>query len=203
MNSSYTWAALCALIQAFGDAFELAWEQPTFYGMKHPSLVATEYNSKNRIMKRTLIISLTLMLCLSGCGIPEKSDQNTERKEASEELKPLMSESIEIVSVETGWYGEQRPQIKIKFRNKSGNPISDFVKIKYLFVENEEVFDEGSEYLHSSSDVNWDNGLSKSKTIRSAYGYPYGGNRHKVTAKVLFDDNSTIWEGAISQKVIY
>lgn len=160
-------------------------------------------NSKKRQM-RVLLIAILLPL-LIGCGKVAKQDNNqTEKKEQIEELvKKSIADDIEVVSVETGWYGEQRPQVKIKFRNISGGPIDKFIKVKYQFVENDEVFDEGNAYLHSSADVNWDNGLAKTETYRSNYGYPYGGHQHKVRAKICFEDNSLVWEGNVEQKVIY
>lgn len=163
-------------------------------------------------LKRTLkaLFAGATIALISACTNNSIKSENESSETAMEklyeeksEVKPLLSDMIEIVSVESGWYNEQRPQIKIKFCNKSGNAISDFVKIKYQFVENEEVFDEGNIYLHSGADVDWDNGLSKSKTITSNYGYPYGGYQHTITAKVCFEDNSPIWQGKVSQKVIY
>lgn len=155
-------------------------------------------------------VAFSLLFLISGCAnnsekLTEESSETTKesKQEENSEAKPLLSDMIEIVSVESGWYNEQRPQIKIKFRNKSGGAISDYVKIKYQFVENEEVFDEGNIYLHSGADVDWDDGLSKSKTIKSDYGYPYGGHRHIITAKVCFEDNSPIWQGKVSQKVVF
>lgn len=133
----------------------------------------------------------------------EKSEDSTEVISSNEDKEKTLSEIIEVVSVETGWYNEQRPQIKAKFRNKSGKSLNDFIKVKYQFVEGDEVFDEGSKYLHSGSDVDWDNGLCKSCTFRSSYGYSFGGQKHKVRAKVCFDDNSLAWEGNIQQKIVF
>lgn len=152
---------------------------------------------------KALLITMLLPLLIS-CGNISNSKENDHRKESKEDVnKKSIADDIEIVSVETGWYNEQRPQIKIKFRNKSGRSIDEFINVKYQFVENDEVFDEGSSYLHSSANVNWDNGLAKTETYRSSYGYPYGGPKHKVRAKVCFEDNSLIWEGNIAQKAIY
>ena len=154
-------------------------------------------------MKKTLF-TLVLVLFLTGCNNnPTKTSHESNQEINSDESKPQMTDLIEVISVETGWYQEQRPYIKVKFRNKSDNAISDFIKIKYQFVEDGEIFDEGYVYLHSSSDIDWDSGLSKSKTIISSYGYPYGGFKHNINAKVLFDDNSPIWDGIIAKKFIY
>lgn len=152
------------------------------------------------------IISLLCVLLVSaGCMRSADPKMNSENEvghaKGSEELP--ISNNIEVVSVETGWYGEQRPQIKIKFRNISGDDIKDFIKVKYQFIEGDEVFDEGNEYLHASSDVNWENGISKTKVLRSDYGYPLAGHRHNLRAKVCYEDNSLVWEGNISHNVIY
>lgn len=141
-----------------------------------------------------LIFSLLLFSC---------DNFQQKAKNSIEEKKPPVSEKFEIVSVETGWYQEQRPQIKIKFKNKSGKPINEAITVKYRFIENDEVFDEGFNFLHNYSDINWENGLSKTETYRSSYGYSYGGHLHKVRVKVCFDDNSLIWEGDIKQRIIY
>lgn len=155
-------------------------------------------------------VVFSLMFLISGCAnnsgkAAKESFETTKesKQEGNSEAKPLLSDMIEIVSVESGWYNEQRPQIKIKFRNKSGKAISDYVKIKYQFVENEEVFDEGFDFLHTGDDIDWDDGLSKSKTIKSRYGYDYGGVCHTITATVCFGDNSPIWQGKVSQKVVF
>lgn len=147
------------------------------------------------------LIFLPLLIC---CGeVGQKDKEAKEQSQTEESAKKSLAEEIEVVSVETGWYGEQLPQVKVKFRNVSGQPIDKFVRVKYQFVEDDEVFDEGNVFLHSGADVDWDNGLMKTETFRSAYGYPFGGHRHKVRAKVCFEDNSPIWEGNIRQTVIY
>lgn len=154
-------------------------------------------------MKKLLIVILLPLLI--GCGNVAKQDNRLNPKEGQAEkvIQKSIADEIEVVSVETGWYGEQRPQVKVKFRNNSGQTIDRFIKVKYQFVENDEVFDEGNTYLHSGADVDWDNGLVKTETFRSAYGYPYGGHRHKMKAKVCFEDNSLVWEGDINQTIIY
>lgn len=148
---------------------------------------------------------LCLLLALTGCvrSVDQEMNSENEVEQAKGSEEQLMSNNIEVVSVETGWYGEQRPQIKIKFRNISGDDIKDFIKVKYQFIEDDEVFDEGNEYLHASSDVNWETGISKTKIFRSDYGYPLAGHRHNLRAKVCYEDNSLVWEGNISHKVIY
>lgn len=154
---------------------------------------------KTTIMKRLLIFVLPLLLL--GCNnFSQKGTEKnvTEQREIEQEI-PL-SKVIDVVSVETGWYNEQRPQVKIKFKNNSGKAIHDYIRVKYQFVEGDEVFDEGYSYLHTSDDVDWNDGLSKTKIYRSAMGYRYGGQLHKVRAKICFEDNSLIWEGNIKQK---
>lgn len=157
-------------------------------------------------MKKFMLMSLSLLLlscnnASKGGSKVEQSGDSTEVAVSNDKEKTL-SDLVEVVSVETGWYNEQRPQIKIKFRNKSGKSLNDFIKVKYQFVEGDEVFDEGSKYLHSGSDVDWDNGLCKTCIFRSSYGYSLGGQEHKVRAKVCFEDNSLAWEGNIKQKIV-
>jgi len=158
-------------------------------------------------MRKLMLMSLSILLL--SCDNASKGDPNAEQSGYSTEVvypnedkKKTLSEIIEVVSVETGWYNEQCPQIKIKFRNKSGKSLNDYIKVKYQFVEGDEVFDEGSKFLHSGSDVDWDNGLCKSCTFRSSYGYSFGGQKHKVRVKVCFDDNSLVWGGNIQQKMV-
>lgn len=158
-------------------------------------------------MRKLMLVSLSLLLlsCNNASKVGSKVEPSGDSIEvaASIDKKSSLSDLIEVVSVETGWFNEQRPQIKIKFRNKSGKSINDFIKVKYQFVEGDEVFDEGSQYLHSGSDVDWDNGLCKSCIFRSSYGYSLGGQEHKVRAKVCFEDNSLVWEGNIRQKIVF
>ena len=147
-------------------------------------------NIKSLLQHTTKLMLLSLSLLLISC-------------DTENEKKAPISEMFEIVSVETGWYQEQRPQIKIKFKNKSGKPINESIRVKYQFIENNEIFDENSDFLHLCSDVDWEYGLIKTATYKSSYGYGYGGVRHKVQAKVYFEDNSLIWKGDIEQKIIY
>lgn len=123
--------------------------------------------------------------------------------EIMEDAETSLSDMIEVLSVETGWYDEKVPQIKIKFKNVSGKPIDKSIEVKYQFIENDEVMYESTAYLHSSINVDWDNGLAKTETYRSYTGYPFGGHHHDVRAKVCYEDNSIIWEGNIAHKVIY
>lgn len=143
-----------------------------------------------------------MSLLLLSCNNSQQKIQNA-KSNATLEEKIAISKMFEIVSVETGWYQEQRPQIKIKFKNVSGKSIDEIISVKYRFIENNEVFDEGTNILHYGSDIAWDNGLSKTETYRSGYGYEYGGHLHKVHVKVCFEDNSLIWEGDIKQRIIY
>lgn len=151
--------------------------------------------------------AILITLCLAACDSHSRkyatdNESKSDKKISTKFDRPL-ADMIEVVSVESGWLNGQRPIITIKFRNNSGNPISDFISIKYQFIENDEVFDEHSLYLHAGSNVDWSNGLCKTRTIESAYGYSYGGSQHKITAIVCFEDNSLIWKGKISQKNIY
>lgn len=148
-------------------------------------------------------IFLVLLLLLLSCSNSQQKIQNKQSNATLEETETAFSEMFEIVSVETGWYQEQQPQIKIKFKNVSGKSINETIFLKYRFIENNEVFDEGTNSLHYGSDIAWDNGLCKTETYRSSYGYEYGGHLHKVRVKVCFEDNSLIWEGDIKQRIIY
>lgn len=163
-------------------------------------------NIKSLLQHTIKLMLLSLSLLLISCDNFQHKTQNTKdvsKNETENEKKAPISEMFEIVSVETGWYQEQRPQIKIKFKNKSGKPINESIRVKYQFIENNEIFDENSDFLHLCSDVDWEYGLIKTATYKSSYGYGYGGVRHKVQAKVYFEDNSLIWKGDIEQKIIY
>lgn len=154
------------------------------------------------LLSKYLVWLLPLFILSCDFSKNQGNGSNSEAESAKDNVLSF-ADKIEVVSVETGWYNEQSPQVKIKFKNVSGKPIDDFIQVKYQFIENDEVFDEGSKILQSSSRVAWDNGLAKTETFRSIYGYPYGGQRHKMRAKVCYDDNSIIWEGDIAQRIIY
>ena len=153
---------------------------------------------------------LMILSLLSSCSSP-KQKQPTEAADTTQNPAdkehvtsvPSLTDRFEVVSVETGWYDERAPRINIKLKNISGKAIDEFIKIKYQFIENDEIFDDGFKFLHSSSDVNWDNGLIKTLTCTSSYIYTLGGPMHKMRGKVCFEDNTPIWEGNISSKILY
>ena len=145
-----------------------------------------------------------LPLFIFSCDFSKNRENASKNEvEVAQDNAPGFADKIEVVSVETGWYDEQLPQVKIKFKNISGYPIADLIQVKYQFIENDEVFYEGSKIIHSGSLVAWENGLAKTEIFRSIYGYPYGGPSHNVRAKFCYDDNSLIWEGDIAQRIIY
>ena len=155
-------------------------------------------------MKKYLLLTAALLL-FSCSNSKHQSSKNGDSIdiESKEDAVCSFSKMIEVVSVETGWYDEKVPQIKIKFRNISGMPIDDLVQVKYQFIEGDEIIDEGSRFLHSGSKVAWDNGLTKTEIFKSISGYLYGGPKHVVRAKICYEDNSIIWEGNIAQRAIY
>lgn len=146
---------------------------------------------------------LALLTILFSCSNARKGNVENEQTETKEtEDVRLLSDVLEVVSVETGWYDETYPQVSIKLRNKSGNAISKFIAVKYQFIEKDEILDEGSRILHSVSNVSWDDGICKTIDCRSKSGY-FGGVRYKVRAIVCFGDDSPIWEGDIEQRIVY
>lgn len=152
-------------------------------------------------MIKKLFFIVAFSLLLSGCA--PKSDSKEKVTEEIIEESHHISEDIELISIESGWYNLVYPQINIKLKNISGKPINESVKLKYRFVDNNEVLDENSIYLHSFSDVDWDSDLIKNETIRSFNGYKYGWQGHDVKCKICFEDNSVIWEGEIKNKALF
>lgn len=152
-------------------------------------------------MIKKLFFVAAFSLLLSGCA--PKSDSKEKMTEEIIEESHHISEDIELISIESGWYNLVYPQINIKLKNISGKPINESVKLKYRFVDNNEVLDENSIYLHSFSDVDWDSDLIKNETIRSLNGYKYGWQGHDVKCKICFEDNSVIWEGEIKNKALF
>ncbi|WP_300956678.1 hypothetical protein [Muribaculum intestinale] len=151
------------------------------------------------------IILLLVIFAMFGCveqregnsdkGVVETIDSTGLSRESR------LFDDIEVMSVEAGWYEGQYPQVAIKFRNNSEKELDGYVKVKYQFVEDDEVFDEGFKFLHTASDVNWGSGLIKNRIFKSYKGYNYWGN-HKIKAKICFEDNSLIWEGEVGHKIV-
>lgn len=156
-------------------------------------------------MKKIVLFIFPVLLfsCSHSRHDSNNDELGKEETESTEDSVQSFSEMIEVVSVETGWYDGQLPQVKIKYKNISGCPIDQSVEVRYQFIENDEVFDEGILYLHSQLHIEWDNGLTKTETYRSRYGYPIGSTTHRVRAKICYSDNSIIWEGNIAQRYIY
>lgn len=153
-------------------------------------------------MKITKLFLLAVFSSLLlGCT-PKNETKGKITEEKIEESHHLL-EDIELISIESGWYNLVYPQVNIKLKNISGKPINESVKLKYRFVDNDEVLDENSTFLHSFSDVDWDSDLIKNETIRSFNGYKYGWQGHNVKCKICFEDNSVIWEGEINNKAIF
>lgn len=148
------------------------------------------------------MITLLLLSCNNLHNSSNGTDSEFEDTAVTEEAESSFSDMIDVVSVETGWYDSRVPQVKVKFKNVSGKSIDDYIKVKYQFIEADEIIFEDNHFLHTGSQVAWDNGLIKTETFRSTSGYLYGGPRHVVRAKICYDDNSVIWEGNIGQRVI-
>lgn len=151
------------------------------------------------------IILLLVIFAMFGCAEQREGNSDKEVVETTDSTglnrESRLFDDIEVMAVETGWYEGQYPQVAIKFRNKSEKELEDYIKVKYQFVEDNEVFYEDSRYLHAASDVNWGSGLIKNGIYKSYKGYNYWGN-HKIKAKICFEDNSIIWEGEVEHKIV-
>ncbi len=153
----------------------------------------------------TFLISLFAFLTIVGCN----SNSRGNAEKSSVEDEPVMvngltyDKAFEIVNVETGWERASQPFVKIKIRNVSGKPITESVKIKYSFIKDDEIIDNTSHYIHGSSDVAWDNGLCVTEKLSSItrFSGTITNGIPTVRAKVLFIDDTPIWEGEIRKKV--
>lgn len=153
------------------------------------------------VLKTTLVVLLSFF-ALVGCTDSGKNKNAS--KEQTEENTAPMSDDYEIVEVKTGWrYSE--PIIRIKIRNVSGKAITETIHVKYDFIYKDEIIDGTSTIIHGSSDMAWDNGLCKTielKSFTAFQGIVYNNVLPDVRARVMFEDNSPIWDGEISKKFI-
>lgn len=111
---------------------------------------------KNKLLcisTANLFVLAVLSMILFGCQQPSKPKK--------------ISDFVEIVSVDIDakwdWFlvAYWHPKIELKFRNISGQPINNDISVKYQFIIDDEIVDEGSKILHSKTDAAWDSGLLK------------------------------------------
>ena len=153
----------------------------------------------------TFLISFFTFFIIVGCN--SNSKDNVDKTNTEGEVVKVngltYDKAFELVDVETGWKGASQPFIKIKIRNISGKPITESVEVKYAFIKDDEIIDNTTHYIHGSSDVAWDNGLCVAEELSSItrFSGTIMNGLPTVKAKVLFKDDTPIWEGEISKKV--
>lgn len=142
-----------------------------------------------------LFVLFAFTMTLSGCKQPSKPKK--------------ISDFIEVVSVDIDakwdWFliAYWHPKVELKFRNISEEPIKNDISVKYQFIIDDEIVDEGSRILHSKTDAAWDSGLSK--TLEFSYVHDsrikdLDKTPPRVRATFVFEDNSPIWNGVIEPK---
>lgn len=151
------------------------------------------------------LFSLFAFLIIVGCNSNSKGsvgNSNTEG-EAVKVNGLTYDKAFELVDVETGWKRASQPFVKIKIRNVSGKPITESVEVKYAFIKDDEIIDNTTHYIHGSSDVAWDNGLCVTEELSSItrFSGTIMNGLPTVKAKVLFIDDTPIWEGEVSKDV--
>lgn len=143
----------------------------------------------------SLFVLAVLTVILFGCKQPSKPKKISDFVE------------IESVDIDAKWdwflVAYWHPKVEFKFRNISGQPISNDISVKYQFIIDDEIVDEGSKILHSKTDAAWDSGLSK--TLEFSYVHDsqikdLDKTPPRVRAKFVFEDNSPIWDGVIEPK---
>ena len=146
---------------------------------------------------------LAILVVMVGCGSKNKADNSTPKEETAMVNGMPFSKAFEIVSVETGWRYASQPFVKVKIRNMSGKAVTEFIKVKYAFIKDDEIIDNSSHYIHGSHDIDWDNGLCVTAELESitAFRGTTMNGIPKVKAKVQFIDGTPIWEGEVSRKV--
>jgi hypothetical protein len=157
-----------------------------------------KYLSRKAIARLTL--SVILSVSLFGCDMVDSP-----------------SNLVDIVSVDAdakwdGLIATWHPMVKIKFKNKSGWAISKPIAVKYQFIIENEVVEEGKKMLHEETDPAWESGLYKTLDfdywsicaldsmldMKSMTQYKSGKlpiTPPRISAKIVFEDNSLIWEG--------
>lgn len=146
---------------------------------------------------------LAILVVMVGCGSKDKADNSTPKEETVMVNGMPLNKAFEIVSVETGWRYASQPFVKVKIRNVSGEAITESVKVKYAFIKDDEIIDNSFQFIHGSSDIDWDNGLCVTAELKSitAFSGTIMNGIPKVKAKVQFIDGTPIWEGEVSRKV--
>ena len=143
----------------------------------------------------SLFVLAVLTMILFGCKQP------SEPKKISDFVE------IESVDIDAKWdwflVAYWHPKIEFKFRNISGQPINNDISVKYQFIIDDEIVDEGSKILHSKTDAAWDSGLLK--TLEFSYVHDIrikdlDKTPPRIKAKFVFEDNSPIWNGIIEPK---
>lgn len=138
---------------------------------------------------------LTFTMTLSGCKQPSKPKK--------------ISDFIEVVSVDIDakwdWFliAYWHPKVELKFRNISERPIKNDISVKYQFIIDDVIVDEGSRILHSKADAAWDSGLSKILEFSYVHGSrikDLDKTPPRIKANFVFEDNSPIWNGVIEPK---
>lgn len=164
-------------------------------------------------MKRLLIIllmSLLMVVTLTRCNSNHNDKINAKKVETKietvdietveEVAPPKMSDLFEIVELYTGFSTNFVPFVYMKLRNISGSPVTDVVRLKFIFVNKDEIIDDTGYYVHGYSDMPWDNGLCKSAKLSSKWqfdGWPANGS---LRTKVVFEDGSIIYNGNVNNK---
>ena len=150
-----------------------------------------------------LFALLAILVAMIGCGDKDKADNSTPKEETAMVNGMPLSKAFEIVSVETGWRYASQPFIKVKIRNVSGEAVTESVKVKYVFIKDDEIIDNSFQFIHGGSDIDWDNGLCVTAELKSitAFSGTIMNGIPKVKAKVQFADGTPIWEGDVSRKV--
>ena len=153
----------------------------------------------------TFFISFFAFLIIVGCNSNSKAnvDKPNNESEVVKDNGLAYDKKFELVDVETGWKRASQPFVKIKIRNVSGKPITESVEVKYAFIKDDEIIDNTSHYIHGSSDVAWDNGLCITEELSciTRFSGTIMNGIPTVKAKVLFIDDTPIWEGEISKEV--
>lgn len=60
---------------------------------------------------------------------------------------------------------------KIKLRNITRTTINESVKLKYQYIDNDEIIDSGFTYIHVDSDPQWESHLIKSTDEQCLIGF--------------------------------
>jgi len=171
-----------------------------------------------KLMKYISIIILTISISCSSAEdkkriteLEEQIEKNDTRKnkialvkqkhleeeqKLLEEKKEILS-SIEVIKVMTGfdpYYSQQQglwlPTITLMFKNTSSSEISDYIKVKAIFIDNSsgEQISDRSRYICTGTESIL-GGMKKQIPLRSKTGWYNGIGSKNISVKVYIEDD--------------